>query len=125
VILNGPGQFSGRTSTPSNTLTPLSLPMYEGLRDHNTVFSGMLGHWLTPVHFADGARTENADADLVTGTYFNVLGLTPAVGRLLGPRTTGSPAGTRSWSWATSSGRAASAAIPAWSAAASASMAIR
>ena len=36
VILNGPGQFSGRTSTPSNTLTPLSLPMYEGLRDHNT-----------------------------------------------------------------------------------------
>ena len=85
VVVDAPGQFSGRSSSQSSTLTPLSLPMYEGLRDHNTVFSGVLAHWLTPVHFADGAHTENADADLVSGTYFGVLGLTPAAGRLLGP----------------------------------------
>ena len=85
VVLDAPGQFSGRTSTQSSTLTPLSLPMYEGLRDHNAVFSGMLAHWFTPVHFADGPQTQNADADLVSGTYFGVLGLAPAVGRLLGP----------------------------------------
>ena len=85
VILDAPGQFSGRTSTQSNTLTPISLPMYEGLRDQNSVFSGMLAHWLTPVHFSDGTQTENADADLVSGTYFGVLGLQPAAGRLLGP----------------------------------------
>jgi putative ABC transport system permease protein len=93
VILDAPGQFSGRTSTQSNTLIPLSLPMYEGLRDHNTVFSGMLAHWPTPVHFADGTNTENADADLVSGTYFNVLGLTPAAGRLLGPEDDRVPGG--------------------------------
>ena len=85
VVLDAPGQYSGRTSTQSETLTPVSLPMYEGLRDHNTVFSGMLAHWLTAVHLSDGAQTENADADLVSGTYFGVLGLTPALGRLLGP----------------------------------------
>jgi len=85
VLLDAPGQYSGRTSTQSETLTPISLPMYEGLRDHNTVFTGMLGHWPTPVHFSDGAQTENADGDLVTGTYFGVLGLRPAAGRLLGP----------------------------------------
>jgi predicted permease len=85
VVVDGPGQFSGRTSTQSNTLTPISLPMYEGLRDHNTVFSGMLAHWLTPVYLAYGAQTENADADLVSGTYFGTLGLAPAAGRLLGP----------------------------------------
>jgi len=85
VILNAPGEFSGRTSTQSDNLTPISLPMYEGLRDHNTVFSGMLAHWLTAVHFADGPQTENVDADLVSGTYFGVLGLAPAAGRLIGP----------------------------------------
>jgi predicted permease len=85
VVLDAPGQYSGRTSTQSETLTPVSLPMYEGLRDHNTVFFGMLGHWLTAVHLSDGTQTENADADLVSGTYFGVLGLAPAVGRLLGP----------------------------------------
>jgi predicted permease len=85
LVLDAPGQFSGRTSTYSPTLTPISLPMYEGLRDHNTVFSGMLAHWLAPVHLSDGAQTENADADLVSGTYFSTLGLSPAVGRLLGP----------------------------------------
>jgi predicted permease len=93
VILDAPGQFSGRTSMQSQTPIPLSLPMYEGLRDNNTVFSGMLAHWLTPVHFADGAHTENADADLVSGTYFNVLGLTPAAGRLLGPEDDRVPGG--------------------------------
>ena len=63
----------------------MSQPMYEGLRDRNTVFSGVLAHWPTAVHFSIGAQTETVNADLVSGTYFPVLGLAPAVGRLLGP----------------------------------------
>jgi predicted permease len=85
VLLDAPGQFSGRTSMQSQTPIPISLPMYEGLRDHNTVFSGLLAHWLAPVHFADGGRTDEVGADMVSGTYFGTLGLTPAAGRLLGP----------------------------------------
>jgi predicted permease len=93
VVLDAPGPFSGRTSSQSNTLTPLSQPMYEGLRDHNTVFSGVLAHWPTGVHFSTGAQTENVNADLVSGTYFSVLGLSPAVGRLLGPDDDRTPGG--------------------------------
>jgi predicted permease len=85
VVLDAPGPFSGRTASQSETLTPLSQPMYEGLRDHNTVFSGVFAHWPTEVHLSIGAQTETADTDLVSGTYFSVLRLTPAVGRLLGP----------------------------------------
>ena len=93
ILLDGPGQFQGRTSTQSEILTPLSLPMYEGLRDHNTVFSGMLAHWPAPVYFASGSQTENADADLVSGDYFGTLGLVPAAGHLLGPDDDRTPGG--------------------------------
>src|SRR5215208_6459434 len=50
VLLDAPGAFSGRTSTQSDTLTPLSEPMFHGLREHNTVFSGVLAHWPTDVN---------------------------------------------------------------------------
>src|SRR5688572_14327378 len=49
VVVDAPGPFTGRTSSQSNTHTPLSQPMFEGLRDHNAVFSGMLAHWPTSV----------------------------------------------------------------------------
>ena len=85
VVLDAPGPFSGRSSSQSNAFTPVSQPMYEGLREHNTVFSGVLAHWAAEVHLSIGAQTELVNTDLVSGTYFPVLGLTPAVGRLLGP----------------------------------------
>lgn len=84
VLLDAPGAFNGRTSTQSNTLTPLSHPMFEGFRDHGTAFSGVMAHWPTTVHLTVGGVTENANLDLVSGTYFPVLGLIPAAGRLLG-----------------------------------------
>ena len=84
VVVDAPGPFSGRSSSQSNTLTPVSQPMYEGLRDHNTVFSGMLAHWLKGVNLSIAGRTETVNTDLVSGTYFPVLGLTPAVGFQVG-----------------------------------------
>jgi predicted permease len=93
VVLDAPGPFSGRTSSQSDTLTPVSQPMYEGLRDHNTVFSGMLAHWLTSVNLSMNGRTESVNTDLVSGTFFPVLGVTPAVGRLLGPEDDRTPGG--------------------------------
>ena len=93
VVLDAPGPFSGRTSNQSETLTPLSQPMYEGIRDHNKVFSGVLAHWPTAVHFSTGPQTETVNTDLVSGTYFPVLGLLPAAGRLLGPEDDRAPGG--------------------------------
>jgi predicted permease len=93
VVLDAPGEFSGRSSSQSNTLTPISHPMFENIRDRNTVFSGVLAHWATAVHLSIGGQTELVNTDLVSGTYFPVLGLTPAAGRLLGPEDDRVPGG--------------------------------
>ena len=53
--------------------------MYRDLRDRNPVFSGVLARW--PLAFSDGYRTERVEGELVTGNYFDVLGVGAALGR--------------------------------------------
>ena len=48
-MLDGPGAFSGSSHNHSDTLTPLSHPMFEHLRDQNTVFAGVLANYTAPV----------------------------------------------------------------------------
>ena len=93
VVLSGPGPFSGSSHSNSNTLTPFSHPMFEGLRDQNTVFDGVLAHWGAPVHLTVGKQTDNVSGGLVSGTFFQVLGLAPAVGRLFTPEDDRTPGG--------------------------------
>jgi len=83
VVLSGPGPFSGSSHNHSNTLTPFSHPMFEALRAKNTVFDGVLAHFAAPVHLTVGRQTDNVTGDLVSGNFFQVLGVTPAAGRLL------------------------------------------
>jgi predicted permease len=85
VVLSAPGPFSGRSSSNSQTVTPVSHPMFAGLRDRATVFSGVFAHFQAPVHLSIGDDTASATGDLVSGTFFPTLGLAPAHGRLLGP----------------------------------------
>jgi predicted permease len=85
VVLDGPGPFSGSSHNHSDTLTPLSHPMFMELRDQSSVFSGVLAEFTTPLHVTVGAQTENVNGVLVSGTFFDVLGLRPAAGRLLTP----------------------------------------
>jgi predicted permease len=82
VVLDGPGAFSGSTHNHSDSLTPLSHPMFERLRDQNTVFAGVLAHFTAPLHLTVGPQTDNVNGDLVSGTFFDVLGVRPAAGRL-------------------------------------------
>ncbi|HEY7515234.1 MAG TPA: ABC transporter permease [Vicinamibacteria bacterium] len=93
VLLDGPGPFSGSSSSHSDTITPFSHPMYEGLRDKNTVFDGVLGQFSTSVHLTVGKETENVRGDLVSGNFFEVLGLSPAAGRLFTPDDEKTPGG--------------------------------
>jgi len=83
VVMDGPGAFSGSTHSHSNSLTPLSHPMFEHLRDQNTVFSGAIANFEVPLHLTVGSQTDNVNGDLVSGTFFDVLGVKPAAGRLL------------------------------------------
>jgi predicted permease len=82
VVLDGPGPSSGTTHSHSETLTPMSHPMFERLRDGNSVFSGVLAEFTTAVHFGAAGQTDEVRGDLVSGTYFDTLGLHPAAGRL-------------------------------------------
>src|SRR5262249_33457667 len=85
VLLHAPGPFSGRLSSHYNSFLPLSHAMYERLRDGNTVFAGMLAEYTTAVHLGGGGQPDDVQGELVSGTYFDVLGLRPAAGRLIMP----------------------------------------
>ena len=81
VILTQHGSHYG-----SNTgMNALSYPMYKDFSEHNDVFSGMFCRFPTEVSLGFGNRTERVDAELVSGTYFSVLGVTAALGRTFTP----------------------------------------
>jgi predicted permease len=81
------GAFSGSMSSfggdSENHHNYFSYPMYKDLRDHNQVLSGMLASDKTGVGVSWHNQAENQDAEVVTGNYFQLLGLKPAAGRLL------------------------------------------
>jgi predicted permease len=82
VVLDAPGPNSGSTHNNSNTLTPISHPMFTDLRDKATVFDGVLARCAAPIHLGVQGQTEQVEGELVSGTFFDVLGVGPAVGRL-------------------------------------------
>ena len=80
------GAFSGSMSSfggeSQNRHNYFSYPMYKDLRDKNTVFQGMVAAVRGSVGISWHDQAENKDAEIVTGNYFDVLGLKPAIGRL-------------------------------------------
>jgi predicted permease len=78
VFLDGPGAFQGRTF---NRMT-FSYPMYKDFRDRNEVFSGLLARFPTAMTVVWEGRSERVNGDIVSGNYFDVLGVRPALGRV-------------------------------------------
>src|SRR5688500_8403691 len=62
-----------------------SYPMFRDLERVQTSFTGIAAHRDFGAAVAYAGTSEGGDATLVSGSYFSVLGLTPHVGRLLGP----------------------------------------
>jgi putative ABC transport system permease protein len=60
-----------------------SYPMYRDLRDHNKVFSGLIAAAPANVGISWNDRAEQVPLEMVTGNYFETLGVQPAAGRLL------------------------------------------
>jgi predicted permease len=78
------GGFSGSASSfGGDTNNYFSYPMYKDLRDKNQAFEGMLAADRTGVGVSWHNQAENKDAEVVTGNYFQLLGLKPELGRLL------------------------------------------
>src|SRR5439155_11244994 len=60
----------------------LSYPDYLDYRDRNSVFSGLLAYDDVPIALAGDASPERVRGWIVTGNYFNLLGVKAALGRV-------------------------------------------
>src|SRR3954468_6660174 len=102
VLFNGPRNHYGSNSGGNM----LSFPMYEDFRDNFVdsaarlprvthtvpnpaptpkVFSGVFARRAVPMNVGVDGQTERVPGELVSGTYFQVLGISAAVGRVIGP----------------------------------------
>jgi predicted permease len=60
-------------------------PTYLALRDRATVFSGVTGQRVESANLLDRDGSASITVALVAGNYFQVLGVHPHIGRLIGP----------------------------------------
>ncbi len=77
-------QYPDPAEPPSNSY---AWKYYERFRDETHAFSDLIG--VSPARFhlrADGIDADAVDGEYVVGNYFTMLGLTPAIGRLIGPQ---------------------------------------
>jgi predicted permease len=58
-----------------------SYPMYQDLRDRNEVFSGVIARGGTQMNVSYADQTERVRGELVSGNFFDVLGVRPWAGR--------------------------------------------
>lgn len=74
---------------------------YEHFRDHNHVFSALTGMSREALFNVrtTGSEPEITTGEYVAGNYFPVLGLKPAIGRLIGPEDAPTSVAVVSWSF--------------------------
>jgi predicted permease len=63
----------------------LSYPMFRDLEKATDVFAGLAAHRAFGANLSYQGQTQNGDGMFVSGSYFPTLGLSPTLGRLLGP----------------------------------------
>jgi predicted permease len=63
----------------------VSYPLFEQVRDHVQSIAGAFAQSSSSQVIVIDGEDESVKADLVSGSYYTVLGVRPAVGRLLGP----------------------------------------
>jgi putative ABC transport system permease protein len=83
VVLSSPGVGHGRIWSDIEGGPSFSYPMYKDLRDRNEVFTGLLARYHLQVNVAGEGQSQLAEGELVTGNYFQVLGVRPFLGRVL------------------------------------------
>ena len=55
-------------------------PLFTELRDHSQSLEGVLAFRTTPMRLGKDGETERVTGELVSGTYFDVLGVKPTIG---------------------------------------------
>jgi putative ABC transport system permease protein len=82
VLLRFTGADRGHISSRTDDALYFSYPMYRDLRDRNSVFSGLIATDAVQAGVQWHNEPELVQAELVSGNYFDVLGVLPATGRL-------------------------------------------
>ena len=81
VLLNARGPHYGS----NRGRNALSYPMFEDFRDKSHLFSGVMCYFGLPLSLSFQGRTERVTGELVSGEYFQLLGVGAAIGRTIAP----------------------------------------
>jgi predicted permease len=99
VLLYSPGPRQGHVSGDENNAPgeegseSFSYPVYTALRDHNPVFSGLAAMDPHDAALTFRGHTDRVEGYVVSGNFFEMLGVKPALGRTLEPSDTTTPGG--------------------------------
>jgi len=86
VLLRSPGSKPGHTWNDSDDgAGSFSDPMYRDLRDGSRALAALAAEFPFSADVASIRGVEQANGELVSGNYFDVLGVTPFLGRTLVP----------------------------------------
>ncbi len=83
VVLKSPGPKHGHVWSDGDDSEIFSYPLYKGLAKNTTVFDGVIARFEFAAGIASRGQTERGSGELVTGNYFEVLGVHGALGRVL------------------------------------------
>jgi Acidobacterial duplicated orphan permease len=84
VLLNDDGIFIGGSCRPCKDT--FSYPAYLELRNSaRNAFTGIAARYQAPVDIAVNGSAQRAEAEIVSGNYFGVLGVNAVIGRTLAP----------------------------------------
>ena len=82
VLLKASGEDMGSLRAHDEHELYFSYPMYRDLRDRNPIFNGVIASSPAQLAVSWREQTEPAQGEIVSGNYFEVLGVKPALGRL-------------------------------------------
>ena len=88
VNISAPGVMNGSTSCnqAGSCQVIWSYPMFRDLEKNPAQFASIAGHVGIGINLAYEGQTLNGGATLVSGRYFQTLGVQPSLGRLIGPQ---------------------------------------
>jgi len=83
-VANAAELVSVNETMGGNTFPALSIPNYRDVRDRNTTLSGLAAYRFLPASLGLPGSSQRLWGYLVTGNYFDLLGIRPVRGRLIG-----------------------------------------
>jgi predicted permease len=85
LVVISDAEYTRGWSTSDNQEMVYSYPHYKEVRDQIPLFDGVIARAHVPLSVASGGVAERASGDVVSGNFFSVLGVGPALGRVLVP----------------------------------------